>query len=147
MEIDNEELEIEPDYKIKLEEQELYASILAKGMYIGLLVLFITFIVYVSGAVDPCLPMGTLSQYWSMNVADYLQASGCPGGWGWIMMVGRGDLLNFIGIAILAGLTIVCYIAIVPVLIKKKDKIYVVIALLEVLVLCLAASGLISGGH
>jgi hypothetical protein len=55
--------------------------------------------------------------------------------------------VNFLGIAFLAGVTIVCYLRIAPILFAKKDPIYGVIALLEVIVLTLAASGLLKGGH
>jgi hypothetical protein len=69
-------------------------------------------------------------------------------GWSWLKNIGKGDYMNFVGIAILAGLTIVCYLAIIPTLMKKKDTAYLVIAVAEVLVLTLAASGILkSGGH
>ena len=67
-------------------------------------------------------------------------------GWSWIKNVGKGDYMNFVGIAILAGLTIVCYLAIIPTLMRKKDTAYLVIAVVEVLVLTLAASGILKGG-
>jgi hypothetical protein len=54
--------------------------------------------------------------------------------------------MNFVGIAILAGLTIACYLAIIPTLMRKKDTAYLVIAVVEVLVLTLAASGILKGG-
>ncbi len=58
------------------------------------------------------------------------------------------DMLTFLPIAFLSLLTIICYIAILPGLIRKKDTAYVVIAILEVAVLALAASGILSaGGH
>jgi len=61
--------------------------------------------------------------------------------------VGKGDFLNFIGIAMLGGATIICYLAIVPTLLRKKDTAYVVMSILEVCVLTLAASGLLAAGH
>ena len=62
--------------------------------------------------------------------------------------MGTGYYLNFIGIAMLAGLTILCYLVILPILIKKKDTPYVIIAIIEIAVLVLAASGLLkTGGH
>jgi hypothetical protein len=60
--------------------------------------------------------------------------------------LGEGDLLNFLGIAFLAGVTIVCYLAIVPGLMRKKDTPYVALALVEVDVLVLAASGILKSG-
>ena len=62
-------------------------------------------------------------------------------------MVGKSDFLNFIGIAILGGITIICYLAIVPTLLRKQDYAYVSMAVLEVLVLTLAASGILAVGH
>lgn len=67
-------------------------------------------------------------------------------GWNWLKNVGKGDYMNFIGIAILAGLTIACYLAIVPALLRKKDMAYFILACAEVLVLTLAASGILRGG-
>jgi len=128
-------------------EQILYAKILEKGMYIGLLALFITFALYAFGIMKPYIPVDKLSTYWSMNVHDYLHHAGIKPGWAWLGMLGYGDFINFVGIAFLAGVTIVCYLAIVPVLFKSNDKVYAVLALLEALILAAAASGLIAGGH
>ncbi len=58
-----------------------------------------------------------------------------PTGWHWAALVGKGDYLNFVGIAMLSGLTILCYLVILPILFRKKDTAYVVIAIVEVLVL------------
>ena len=62
-------------------------------------------------------------------------------------MLGHGDFLNFMGIAVLAGVTILCYAALVPMLVKRKDPIYAALAILEVIVLALAASGILAAGH
>ncbi len=56
--------------------------------------------------------------------------------------------LNFIGIAFLAGITILCYGRIVPIIYRQKDYVYTVLAVCEILVLTLAASGILHmGGH
>jgi hypothetical protein len=63
-------------------------------------------------------------------------------------LIGKGDYLNYVGITILAGLTIICYLVILPILLRKKDMPYLVIAIIEVAVLLLAASGILkAGGH
>ena len=62
--------------------------------------------------------------------------------------MGKGDLCNFIGIAFLAALTIICFVQLAIGLLRQKQWIMAVIAILEVLVLSLAASGvLVAGGH
>ena len=130
------------------EEQVAYAKLLDIGMKIGLLSLVVTFAIYVFGILTPHVPVSDLPKYWTMPVKTYLHETGIPYGWGWLSMIGKGDILNFTGIAFLAGVTVLCYIRIIPILLKKKDTIYALLAVIEVLVLTLAASGILkSGGH
>jgi len=130
------------------EEQLAYAKLLDFGMKLGLLALIITFIVYLSGILSPYIPVNDLPRYWGMSVHKYLEATGIHPGWTWIGMLGKGDFLNFIGIAFLAGVTILCYLRIIPILFRKKDTVYGILAIVEVLVLVLAASGILkAGGH
>lgn len=130
------------------EEQMAYAGVLNIGMWLGLAILVITFFVYISGVLPTYVPIDDLPKYWTMRVHDFNVALNAPTGWGWLGLVGRGDYLNFVGIAMLSGLTILCYLVILPILFRKKDTAYAVIAIVEVLVLALAASGLLKvGGH
>jgi len=128
-------------------EQILYAGILEKGMYLGLLILFITYALYVFGIMDPYIPLDKISDYWSMNVHDYLEHAEIKNGWAWLGMLKYGDFINFIGVALLAGVTIICYAAIVPTLLKSKDTVYAILAVLEVVILSAAASGILAVGH
>jgi hypothetical protein len=129
-------------------EQILYAKFLERGMYIGLLILLITFGLYAFGIMDPYIPLDKISNYWSMNVNDYLHHANIKAGWAWVGMLRYGDFVNFIGIAILAGVTILCYAAIIPTLLRSNDRVYAILALLEVIILSVAASGILgAGGH
>lgn len=130
------------------EEQLAYALILDWGMKIGLLGIIITFIVYVFQLLPSYIPLNELSKLWALNVHHFLEETKIPSGWAWLTLISKSDFLNFIPIAFLAGLTIMCYIRIIPILLRKKDNIYFVIALLQVAILLLAASGLLKvGGH
>jgi hypothetical protein len=130
------------------EEQMAYAGVLNIGMWLGLALLVITFFVYISGVLPTFVPINDLPRYWTMRVHDFNLALHAPTGWGWTAFIGKGDYLNFVPIAVLAGLTILCYLVILPILARKKDTPYLVIAIVEVLVLALAASGLLKvGGH
>jgi hypothetical protein len=129
-------------------EQLLYASILEKVMYFGLLLLLITYAIYLLGLVKPYIPVSEISKFWSMNVSDYLHQAHTPHGWGWVAMVGYGDFLNFVPIALLAGVTIICFLAVTPLLWKQNDKVYACLSLLEAVILAVAASGILgTGGH
>jgi hypothetical protein len=129
-------------------EQVAYAAVLEKGMYIGLMLLFITYAIYLLGIIKPFIPVTEISNYWSMSVGDYLHKTNIHPGWWWVGMLGYGDFLNFIGIALLAGVTICCFLIIVPLLWKNNDKIYAVLSVLEAVILGVAASGILgTGGH
>ena len=137
------------------EEQLLYAKILERGMLLGLALLLVTFALYASGLVSPGVPIERLPDYWVLSVHEYLEVidhnhlhqDRLITGWAWLSLLNKGDFLNFLPIAILSGVTIVCYIGIVPTLLKKKDIAYAVIAIVEVAILTLAASGLLTVGH
>ena len=128
------------------DEQLVYAQVLDMGVKIGFLVLVASFVPYLLGVLTPHIPVADLPRYWSLPVHDYLAATGMQAGWGWIHMLGKGDVLNFLGIAFLAGVSIVCYAVVAPMFFRNGDKIYGWLAVVEVLVLVLAASGLLKGG-
>ena len=130
------------------DEQLLYSKILNGGMLAGLSGLVLTFILYVSGILEPLIPLEKVETYWVLPVSEYLEKSGMQPGWAWFGNMQFGDMLNFLPIAFLSLLTVVCYIAIIPGFIRKKDTAYVVIAIIEILVLVFAASGILgTGGH
>jgi hypothetical protein len=137
------------------EEQMLYAKWLEKGMLIGLALIVITFSLYVFGIIEPVIPLDELSNYWKLPVKEYLAAVNsnflhmehAPTGWAWMKLIGKGDYMNFLPIAILSGITILCYAVIVPVFKRKGEKAYLIMAIAEVVILTLAASGLLAVGH
>ena len=136
-------------------DQLLYASILEKGMFLGLGILLITFVLYLTGVMQPGIPIEELPRLWTLNAYDYLETVNneflhqpqVVDGWRWVYVLGMGDFVNFIGIAILSLVTIVCYAGILPGFFRKKDWIYATIAILEIVVLVLAAGGIGAGGH
>lgn len=130
------------------EAQILYANILNVGMLIGFVSLIVIFILYFTGILSPLIPLEKVESYWTLPLHDYLDKSGMEVGWAWFGKLQFGDMLNFIPIAFLSLLTIICYIALIPGLIRKRDAPYTVIAILEILVLLVAASGvLVTSGH
>ena len=138
------------------DEQLLYARILAAGMYAGLVTLLVTFGVYLTGTLAPRVPISELPRYWTMDVQTYLATVNLEyvhhehslTGWWWLGALGSGDFLTFVGIALLACVTPICFAGIVPMLVRRRDWIYAGIAVTEVLILTLAASGVLTaGGH
>lgn len=127
-------------------EQIIYSNILFYGSWTALALMVATYLVYVLGFMSPHVPMDTILSLWSKPVGEYLSLGHVPLGWGWATLLNKGDFLNFLGIALLAGMTLVCYIPLVIVYFKEKKILFASIAAAEILVLALAASGLVGAG-
>lgn len=125
-----------------------YANMLFYGSYFGLGLLVLTYILYVLGILEPQIPLDKLVVLWSGSAADYRAAGSIPQGWGWVALLHKGDIANFVGIVVLAGLTIVCFAQLLVDFLRRRDHLMAILALLEILVLSLAASGILVGaGH
>ena len=130
------------------QEQIIYANLLLVGAWAGIVILVATYVIYVTGILPTHVEMSLIPELWGKGVGEYLEITRSPHGWGWIALLARGDFLNYIGFAFLALMTIICYLVLVRGYSRQKDWIYVVIAVLEIVVLSLAASGILgSGGH
>lgn len=137
----------DPDIR-PMPEQIIYANILGLGANLGILIMTATYILYVTGVIGAHIELETVVRNWHLNVQEFIHATDSPYSWGWVGLLGKGDYLNFIGMALLALLTIVCYLVLLPGFVRRKDWAYFSICVAEVVVLSLAASGIFgSGGH
>ena len=130
------------------EAQLFYANLLNKLTLFGFLVLIISFVIYISGILGAYVPMDKVIKYWSQSSHHYLEATKIQPGWVWLGKLHYGDFLVNVPITILAGVTIICFIGVIPKFLKTREYILVAIAILEIVVLSAAASGLLkTGGH
>ena len=127
--------------------QMLYAALLDWGARIGLLMLVLGFALYVLGASVPLVPLERLPGLWSQPAASYLRQTGTPTGWGWLALVHKGDLLNLVGITLLAGCSLPPLLGSAWLYLKQRDWPMATICLLVVAVIVLAASGVLTAGH
>jgi hypothetical protein len=124
-----------------------YAFLLDWGSRIGVFALLISFAAYIFGLLTPHVPLDQLPGVWRLPVATYLEKTATPTGWGWLALAVKGDLSNLIGIALLAGCSLPPLLALIPLYLKRRDYLYAGLCALIVLVLLLAASGVLTGGH
>lgn len=129
-------------------EQIIYANLLLIGMLAGIIIMMITYTIYVTGLLPSHVDMQLISANWGKGIHEYLEITHSPHGWGWLALLGKGDFLNFIGFTLLGTLTILCYLVLVRGYYREKNWIFTVISVLEIVVLSFAASGILgSGGH
>ena len=129
-------------------EQLQYANILFAGAWFGIFLMITTYLIYVMGVFAPHVDIALITQNWDKGVDEFLEITHSPHGWEWLSLLNKGDFLNFIGLVLLAVLTIICYLFLILGYGKRKDWAYFIICLAEVAILSLAASGILGiGGH
>jgi hypothetical protein len=129
-------------------EQIIYANLLIIGVWAGIIILVTTYAIYLTGALPSHVEISLIPKVWGKGVSEYLEITHSPHGWGWLPLLVKGDFLNYIGFVLLALMTIFCYLVLVRGYVRQQNWIYAVIAMLEIVVLSLAASGILgSGGH
>jgi len=132
---------------VQAPEQLRYARLLNWCTRIGVAVLLLSFGAYMLGLGQPHVAPERLPGLWVHPVERYLELTHSPTGWGWLALVHRVDIAGLLGIAILAGSSVLCLLALLPLYLARGDRHFVAICLAEVAVVLLAASGWLVVGH
>ena len=129
-------------------EQIIYANLLIIGVWAGIFILVTTYVLYLTEILPPHVELSIIPKVWGKGVDEFLEITRSPHGWGWVSLLGKGDFLNYLGFVLLALMTIICYLVLVRGYVRQKNWIFSAIAILEIIVLSVAASGILgSGGH
>src|SRR5678815_252102 len=75
-----------------------------------------SFPLYVFDVVPAHIALERLPELWTLSAPAYLRETGIPDGWAWITMVNHGDMLPILGIAILSGVSVACFLSLLPLL-------------------------------
>jgi len=128
-------------------EQNLYARVLDIGAKAGFAALVAGFFAYALGLIPAHVPVEQLSSLWSLPLPEYLAATDTPTGWGWIVHLPKGEFASLAGIEILAGCSLLCLLAIIPLYLRRGDRLYAAICVAEIAILLLGASGVLTPAH
>ena len=129
------------------DEQLRYARWLDWGAKAGFAALVVGFLAYATGLLPAQVPFERVPELLALPLDRYLAVTGTPTGWGWTTLLARGEYASLVGIALLAGCSALCLLAIVPVYLRRRDPVYAIVCILEIAVLALAASGVLTSGH
>jgi hypothetical protein len=124
-------------------EELRYAKVLDIGMKVGFVLLVLSFAAYVTGILPPLVSLDRLPEYWGLSAKEFAEATNMPRGWGWVRLIGKGDILTLASIAYLAAVSIVCSLAVLPIFTRRRDVVFLLITLLQMCVLVLAASDIL----
>jgi hypothetical protein len=126
--------------------QDVYALWLDVATRVCFFVSLAAFLLYASGALEPQVPLQRLAELSRLPVARFIEVTGEPTGWGWVAFVGRADYLNLAAVTLFAIVTFVCYLRVIPRLLRAGERLQAAIAIAQVVVLAAAASGWLTGG-
>jgi hypothetical protein len=128
-------------------DQLAYARLLRIVTNAGFVALVLLFAAYVFGLNEAHVPHDRLPDLWRLPAHEFLEAVGIAPGWGWAWWLHRADILTLVGIAALAFASVPCLAVIMPVYWRTRRRALFLICAFEILVILLAASGLVTGGH
>jgi hypothetical protein len=128
-------------------EQAVYARWLARGNRVALVVMLAGFAAYLAGLWSPLVHRRELSGLWHLSARDYLQHTGVPTGWGWFGQLTHSDMATLLGIALLAACSLPALLMVALHYWRRGERLAGLLAMLQIAVLVLAASGVIGAGH
>lgn len=129
------------------EVQLKYAAFLHWVALIGLIFLVVGFSLYVFGILPPLVEPERVTEMWHMEAEEYIEANNLPTGWSWLYHIGNGDIVTFSSLIFLALGTIICLLPTLVLFLKNRDLLYALFVFLELVVLILAATGILIGSH
>lgn len=127
--------------------QELYARWLGAVAHIAFVAALVAFVLYAGGVLPPFVPLEALPALWQLPVGEYLARTGAPVGWGWLRLLPYADYLSLGCVALIAAVTLVCYLAVLPMLLRLEERVQAALVAAQIIVLLVAASGALAAGH
>ena len=127
--------------------QEAYARWLDTGTRLAFAASLLVFVLYAGGVVPSYVPPETLPDLWGLSVDQYLERTGAPAGWAWLSLIAFSDYASLACIALIGLVTVLCYLAILPMLLRLGDRLQAGLVIAQAVVLLIAASGVLAGGH
>ena len=134
---------MDDSHKYTSEEQLLYAKVLSIGVKVGFVLLVVSFGLYMFGVLKPLIPIHQMPKDWHLPVREYVKVTGTPTGWEWVKIIAKGDMLNLVGIVVLAGISIVSTLAVLPIFARRGEKALLIISVLLIVVLLVSASSIL----
>jgi hypothetical protein len=93
------------------------------------------------------VPLDALPALWGLPVGEYLERTGVVSGWGWLGLLRFSDYASLACVALIGLVTLICYLRVLPLLLRLGERLQAVLVLAQALVLLIAASGLLAGGR
>ena len=135
-----EELQVDP-------EQIGYVQVVAWGNRLGLTVMLVGFVGYLSGLLPARIPPETLLEVWSLPLPEFLVQTQSSIGWDWLQYLENGDTLALLGIALLGGVTLAGYLLLLVRFLGERKWRQLGMAVAEIALIVMVAANWIGAEH
>jgi uncharacterized membrane protein len=128
------------------EVQTVYAWVLEIVSHVGFAFLSVGYLVYVMQLLPLSVPIEAIAGNWHLKASEMQHKLNIPVGWSFLSStaaLGKGDVVSYLSIFYLAMATVICLVFAMVTFYREKNYLYTMIAVLQVVVLLFAASGLI----
>jgi hypothetical protein len=128
-----------------------FARLLRGSTGLGLATLALTFLVYAMQILPSDIPPEELPAHWGKPLEQFHRDTGLQDRFGsvpglrWVLHLDQSDYLVQLPIAFLAVITLFCYVMLAKHYLRQRSLLLLTVALLQLLVLLLAASGIAGG--
>jgi len=116
-----------------------FATLARWGARLALLAMLVSFALYVTGVLPPLVALQRVPGLLYEGSDVFMRQQAMPPGWSWLRHVGRGDLLTLASLVALQLVVMVAYVGAIPLLLRRRDWVYLGLVLLQLLVFALAA--------
>ncbi|HWR01294.1 MAG TPA: hypothetical protein VN371_05475 [Chlorobaculum sp.] len=130
--------------------QIVYAKTLDYVAHTVIVVMAVGYLLYMTQLLPLSVPIETIAGNWHLSATSMQAKLNLPCGWECFSApagILHGDVLSYISVIFLSLSTLICLASAVAAFISEKKYLYSTIAILQVLVLLVAASGIMSAGR
>jgi hypothetical protein len=127
-------------------EQLAYAGVLDKLSHFAMLFLGGSYAAYVFLLLPQKVSINAMAANWHLKASVMQEKLNAPVGWSFMTSPEsflRGDALSYLAIIMICMIPVVCLLFTAPAFFREKRPIFGVIALLQVLILLVAATGML----
>ncbi|MFP4483991.1 MAG: hypothetical protein ACLFO1_03980 [Spirochaetaceae bacterium] len=120
-----------------------YAGILQWFVILAFTLLLASFVLLTTGVLPAVVPAERVVELWTLSAREYARETAFPTDWAWVRHLTNSDVLNLVSLALIGAATPICFIALAVMYLLRRDHAYAAMAFLVVIVLVIAASGLV----
>lgn len=116
------------------------------GVRWTLALVLVSYFLYLSGWMEAFIPPEKLTGLIGDGLDTFVRESNAPTGWQWLGMLGYSDMLSLGALVSMVGVIFVAYLMALPVVLRRRDTLYLVLVCVQLVLFIVAGMGG-PGGH